>query len=210
MASRIRHIAIVSDQYALEGKFYEAVFGMTTADKTRPERAVTVSDGYLGLNINPRKAGRPAGLDHFGIEVDDLERVLARLAERYPAVEVLKRPATRPFAGVSTHDPAGNIFDLSQQGLENRTSVYVERLSERVNELSEAVNALLKAQGIRRKPPASAARRMVKGAVRNATRTAAKTVSGATNSAARTMSTAGKTAKKTMKTATKLAKAALK
>jgi catechol 2,3-dioxygenase-like lactoylglutathione lyase family enzyme len=105
MAAKIRHIAIVSDQYPLEGKFYEAVFGMTTADKTRPERAVTVSDGYVGLNINPRKAGRPVGLDHFGLEVDDLERVLARLAERYPAVQVLKRPATRPFAGISAHDP---------------------------------------------------------------------------------------------------------
>ncbi len=126
MPAKIRHIAIVSDQYALEGKFYEAAFGMTTADNTRPERAVTVSDGYLGLNINPRKAGRPAGLDHFGMEVDDLERVLARLGERYPSVEVLKRPKTRPFAGVSAHDPAGNIFDLSQEGMENRTSVYVE------------------------------------------------------------------------------------
>lgn len=131
MPARIRHIAIVSDQYALEGKFYEAAFGMTTAEKTRPERAVTVSDGYVGLNINPRKAGRSAGLDHFGMEVDDLERVLARLAERYPAVEVLKRPGTRPFAGVSAHDPAGNVFDLSQQGMENRTSVYVEPPHER-------------------------------------------------------------------------------
>src|SRR5262245_16012476 len=131
MPARIRHIAIVSDQYALEGKFYEAVFGMTTADNTRPERAVTVSDGYVGLNINPRKPGRPAGLDHFGMEVDDLERVLARLGERYPSVEVLKRPNTRPFAGVSAHDPAGNVFDLSQEGMENRTSVYVERPRER-------------------------------------------------------------------------------
>jgi poly(hydroxyalkanoate) granule-associated protein len=116
---------------------------------------------------------------------------------------------------------AGGTWDKLEQVFEDRVSralarlgVYtssdVERLSERVNELSEAVNALLKAQGIRRKPPASTARRMVKGAVRNATRTAAKTVSGATNSAARTMSTASRTAKKTMKTATKLAKAALK
>ena len=64
------------------------------------------------------------------------------------------------------------------------TSSDVERLSERVNELSEAVNALLKAQGIRRKPPASPTQRMVKGAVRNATRTAARTVSGATDRAA--------------------------
>jgi poly(hydroxyalkanoate) granule-associated protein len=116
---------------------------------------------------------------------------------------------------------AGGTWDKLEQVFEDRVSralarlgVYtssdVERLSERVNELSEAVNALLKAQGIQRKPPASTARRMVKGAVRNATRTAAKTVSGTTNSAARTMSTASRTAKKTMKAATKLAKAALK
>src|SRR6185295_17269375 len=71
MSAKIRHIAIVSDQYALEGRFYEALFGMTTAPDKRPERAVTVSDGYVGLNINPRKAGRAAGLDHFGLEVED-------------------------------------------------------------------------------------------------------------------------------------------
>lgn len=126
MPTRIRHIAIVSDRYALEGRFYEALFGMKTAADKRPERAVTVSDGYIGLNINPRKAGRPAGLDHFGLEVDDVEEIYARLRKRYPDIQVLKRPGSRPFAGVSTHDPAGNIFDLSQQDMENRTSVYVE------------------------------------------------------------------------------------
>ena len=111
MPAKIKHIAIVSDQYALEGRFYEAVFGMRTAADRRPERAVTVSDGYVGLNINPRKAGRPAGLDHFGVEVEDAERVCARLRERYPAIEVLKRPgredrsARRRDAGAT---PASN------------------------------------------------------------------------------------------------------
>ncbi len=38
----------------------------------------------------------------------------------------LKRPSTRPFAGVSTHDPDGNMFDISQKDMTNRTSVYVE------------------------------------------------------------------------------------
>jgi poly(hydroxyalkanoate) granule-associated protein len=112
---------------------------------------------------------------------------------------------------------AGGTWDKLEQVFEDRVSralarlgVYtssdVERLSERVNELSEAVNALLKAQGVRRKPPASPAQRMVKGAVRNATRSAARTVSDANDQAARTVSTATKTAKKTMKTATKLVK----
>ncbi len=124
MSARIRHIAIVSEQYALEGRFYEAVFGMRSASDTRPERAVTVSDGYVGLNINPRKPGRPAGLDHFGLEVDEVEPILAKLKKH--GVEVVQRPSTRPFAGISTHDPAGNIFDLSQRDMANRTSVYVE------------------------------------------------------------------------------------
>ena len=112
---------------------------------------------------------------------------------------------------------AGGTWDKLEQVFEDRVSralarlgVYtssdVERLSERVNELSEAVNALLKTQGIRRKPPASPTQRMAKGAVRNATRSAARTVSGANDQAGRTVSTATKTAKKTMKTATKLAK----
>jgi len=116
---------------------------------------------------------------------------------------------------------AGGTWDKLEQVFEDRvsralsklgvhSSSDVDKLSERVNELSEAVNALLKAQGIARKPAASPMRRMMKGAARNATRTAAKTVSGAANTAAKTVSTATRTAKKTMKTATKLAKAALK
>src|SRR5262249_30793454 len=88
-------------------------------------RAVPGSDGYAGLNTNPGKGGRPAGLDHFGLEVDEVEPVLARLRAKYPAIEVVKRPSTRPFAGLSTHDPDGNIFDLSQPDMENRASVYV-------------------------------------------------------------------------------------
>jgi len=124
LAAKLKHIACVSDNYALQGKFYEAAFGMRTAPDTRPERAVTVSDGYVGLNINPRKAGRPGGLDHFGLEVEELEPVLERL--RRHGVGVLGRPSTRPFAGLSTHDPAGNVFDLSQRDMKNRTSVYVE------------------------------------------------------------------------------------
>jgi catechol 2,3-dioxygenase-like lactoylglutathione lyase family enzyme len=125
MTAKLKHLALVSDNYALQGKFYEAAFGMRTAADPRPERAVTLSDGYVGLNINPRKPGRPAGLDHFGLEVDELEPVLERL-RKYPEVQVVGRPGTRPFAGLSTHDPAGNVFDLSQREMANRASVYVE------------------------------------------------------------------------------------
>ena len=124
MFANMKHMAIVSDNYALLGRFYEAVFGMKPSRSARPEAAVVVGDGYVGMNINPRRAGRQAGFDHFGFEVEDVETVFARLKEKYPSINVLKRPSNRPFAGLSMHDPAGNVFDLSQKGMENRTDVY--------------------------------------------------------------------------------------
>jgi catechol 2,3-dioxygenase-like lactoylglutathione lyase family enzyme len=124
MFSKINHVAIVSDDYAKSALFYQALFGMRTSDKTRPGRAQTVGDGYVGLNINPRRAGRHAGLDHFGIEVEDAETAFERIRQKYPSVKWLKRPSNRPFAGISTHDPDGNMFDISQKNMANRTSVY--------------------------------------------------------------------------------------
>ena len=125
MFAKINHVAIVSDHYGQLAEFYKAAFGMKTSDKTRAGRAVTVGDGYVGLNINPRRAGRSAGLDHFGIQVEDTPTAFERI-KRYPNVKWLQRPSTRPFAGVSTHDPDGNMFDISQKDMANRTSVYVD------------------------------------------------------------------------------------
>jgi predicted enzyme related to lactoylglutathione lyase len=126
MPAQINHVAIVSDNYAQLAKFYEAVFGMKSSEYQRAASAVTVGDGYVGLNINPRRAGRSAGLDHFGIQVDDVETVFERMRKQYPSVKWLKRPSNRPFAGITTHDPDGNVFDLSQKDMENRGAIYVE------------------------------------------------------------------------------------
>lgn len=130
MATEIRHLAIVSQNYALLGKFYEAVFGMQSGEDARADSAVSLSDGYVGLNVNPRTPGRQAGLDHFGLQVDDVEAIAARLRDDWPNVHLLKRPSNRPFAGISMHDPAGNVFDLSQEGMENRRGVYAEAPAE--------------------------------------------------------------------------------
>jgi catechol 2,3-dioxygenase-like lactoylglutathione lyase family enzyme len=126
MFAKLNHLAIVSENYAVSGKFYEAIFGMRTASNPRPGRAVTVGDGYVGLNINPRFAGRPARFDHFGIQVEDSETCFARMRAKYPRVEWQQRPANRPFAGITTHDPDGNVFDISQKAMGNRRDVYVE------------------------------------------------------------------------------------
>ena len=110
MFAQMRHMAIVTSNADHEGNFYRDVFGMKRSSITRAGGAVVVGDGYVGLNLNPRAPGRQAGFDHFGFEVQDVEVVFGRLKEKYPKVQVLHRPSNRPFAGISMHDPNGNVW----------------------------------------------------------------------------------------------------
>jgi catechol 2,3-dioxygenase-like lactoylglutathione lyase family enzyme len=126
MPAKINHVAILSERFSAVARFYQAVFGFRAPTNDRVVNAITVGDGYVGLNINPRKPGRPARLDHFGIEVDDAAETMARMKEHYPQVAVLKRPSNRPFAGLTTHDPDGNVFDLSQKKMANRAEIYLD------------------------------------------------------------------------------------
>jgi catechol 2,3-dioxygenase-like lactoylglutathione lyase family enzyme len=124
MTARIKHVAISSGARGTLGRFYQTLFGFTTFEGAQEGGAMT--DGYVGLNVNGRAPGRQAGFDHFGFEVDDVEQIFARAREAWPQVHPLKRPSSRPFASFSMHDPAGNVFDLTQRGLANRRSVYAD------------------------------------------------------------------------------------
>ncbi len=132
MLTRIQHFAIVSENFVREAKFYEAVFGMKrskpgSAEEEKAIRtnyAVSISDGYVGVTMIGRKPGYIPGLHHFGVDVDDVDEAIARIKKNYPEVAVLKRPSNRPFATYGAHDPEGNYFDLTQEGMSNRRDVY--------------------------------------------------------------------------------------
>lgn len=124
MFARINHVAILSENNYALGRFYEGFFGLRPTGTKGPTRAPTVGDGVVGLNINPRLSGRPARLDHFGIDVENMDIVFARIGAQYPSVQWLERPSNRPFASTSAHDPDGNVFDISQRGMKNRADLY--------------------------------------------------------------------------------------
>lgn len=128
MFAKLNHIAIASDYYAINARFYEALFGLKTAKNYRPARAVVVSDGRVGLNIIPRREGRASGLDHFGLEVEDIDLAVERMAKFDKSVAAIKRPPVRPFAAYSAHDPDCNIFDLSQKDIGFQKDVYAEEM----------------------------------------------------------------------------------
>ena len=132
MLTRIQHFAIVSENFVREAKFYESVFGMTRSKPGSEEEqkairtnyAVSISDGYVGVTMIGRKPGYVPGLHHFGVDVDDVDEAIARIKKSYPQVAVLKRPSNRPVATYGAHDPEGNYFDLTQEGMSNRRDVY--------------------------------------------------------------------------------------
>ncbi|NIO09763.1 MAG: hypothetical protein GTO40_17875 [Deltaproteobacteria bacterium] len=134
MFTKIRHVAIHTENYDRMAKFYQTIFQMkkiTTGmtDETgayNPNRG-HISDGVIGLALLQRMPGSGAGLDHFGLEVEDVETVLERLKESYPEIYVAKSPGHVPFAGLRSHDPAGNQFDLSQKGMVNVREGYTEK-----------------------------------------------------------------------------------
>ena len=138
MLTRIQHVAIVSENFVRETRFYEVVLGMKrskpgSAEEEKAIRtnyALSISDGYVGMTVIGRKPGYVPGLHHFGIDVDDVAEACSRIKEKYPAITVLKRPSNRPFATLGAHDPEGNYFDLTQEGMENRRDVYVETARE--------------------------------------------------------------------------------
>ena len=128
MFAKLNHIAIASDQYALNARFYEALFGLRSAKNYRPARAAVVSDGRVGMNIIPRREGRTAGLDHFGFQVEDIDEAIARITKFDPSLTAIKRPPVRPYAAYSGHDPDANIFDISQADIGFQEDVYAEEM----------------------------------------------------------------------------------
>ena len=79
MATRIKHVAICTENYDRMAEFYKTIFGMKKitngmTDATgnyNPERG-HISDGLIGYALLQRQPGISAGLDHFGFEVEDL------------------------------------------------------------------------------------------------------------------------------------------
>jgi catechol 2,3-dioxygenase-like lactoylglutathione lyase family enzyme len=126
MMAQINHMAIISPHYPRLGKFYEAVFGLKPSSKSRPAAAITIGDGYTGLNLIPRRDGYVAGIDHFGMVVDEIAPVQERMQRKFPSANVVQRPSARPFAAYSGHDPDGNVFDLAQRKGDTRKEIYAD------------------------------------------------------------------------------------
>ena len=115
MSARISHVALNSNTPTPIATMYETLFGLELdMSLGSPERGEILSDGNVLLNIRPRVAGQRVGVDHFGIEVEDIEATFAKLKADYPAIGWVKQPDDGALGTYFAHDLAGSIFSLSQ------------------------------------------------------------------------------------------------
>ena len=118
---KLNHIACLALDPLTTGKFYAAIFNMTFDHRVTPGGYVSSArEGYVGFNFNQLMPGRPGpvGLDHFGIEVEDIEDSFRMAEKNYPTIEWQKRSGGRPYAQVGIHDPDGQVVDINQKNLD--------------------------------------------------------------------------------------------
>ena len=121
MNAKIRHCAIWSDGCERSARFYQTIFGMryfTTVgaaerDSSNQSRG-QLSDGIIGFALNPRPPGYRSGLDHFGFQLQDLEKVREKIAREYPDTLFTKALEGVAFAGLRITDPVGTHIDIAQ------------------------------------------------------------------------------------------------
>ena len=111
MKTRIRHIAVRTENPDEVSAFYQRVFDMKIVDKTS-RGTVFMSDGYLNLTILAPREGIPNGIAHFGFLVDSLEPI--KELTTVEAGDKLEggKPAPGQHSEHKVHDPAGNRIDV--------------------------------------------------------------------------------------------------
>ena len=133
MFARIRHVAIITENYPKMAKFYQTIFGMKkiTSGMTdekgdyNPERG-HISDGIIGMALLQRHPGNRSGIDHYGFEVEDIDTLLGRVKARYPELRVITSLEHVPFSVARMLDPAGTHIDVSQKGVAKVREGYLE------------------------------------------------------------------------------------
>ena len=128
--ARIRHIAITAEDPFVTAELFKQAFGLEELERGDSElaREVYLTDGYINVAIvcwkrtkeTPNPYPQGYGLDHFGLQVEDLDGAEARAKQagatpQPPPPVDLSKLGDRIFFE-KKYLLAGVRFDLSGQG----------------------------------------------------------------------------------------------
>jgi catechol 2,3-dioxygenase-like lactoylglutathione lyase family enzyme len=114
----INHLAFATPKYTEMLQFYTETLGFSEAFSNRnadgqPTLTYLQASRNTFIELMPAGANRPAGFTHFGVHVDDVQVVAARLRERGLQVGAPRTIGSGSLT-VSITDPDGNRLELSE------------------------------------------------------------------------------------------------
>jgi catechol 2,3-dioxygenase-like lactoylglutathione lyase family enzyme len=117
MNYRIRYIAGIAEDPAKLAEYYSTYFGLRELGRS-PEGDVSLSDGFYNLTFLKRRSGLDeeddrVGLNHFGIEIDDIREIEARLEEFAPRADIKQEKGDLHHGDFRIYDPNNLPISLS-------------------------------------------------------------------------------------------------
>ena len=114
----VNHLAFSTPKYAEMLKFYTETLGFTEAFSNRnaagePTLTYIQASRNTFIELMPAAATRPAGFTHYGLHVDDVQAVAARLRERGLEVGAPRTIGSGSLT-VGITDPDGNRLEVSE------------------------------------------------------------------------------------------------
>jgi catechol 2,3-dioxygenase-like lactoylglutathione lyase family enzyme len=114
----INHLAFATPKYAEMMQFYTQTLGFPEAFSNRnadgqPTLTYLQASRSTFIELMPAGPSRPAGFTHFGVHVDDVQAVAARLRERGLQVGTPRIIGSGSLT-VAITDPDGNRLELSE------------------------------------------------------------------------------------------------
>src|SRR5918996_4280733 len=86
--SQIRYLAIVSEHPEVLARFYSAYFALRELGRSE-EGDVALTDGFYNISLlKPRDGESEPGISHFGITIEDIGEIEARLKDFAPKADI--------------------------------------------------------------------------------------------------------------------------
>lgn len=124
--SKIRHIAVTTNDLARSAEFYKGAFGLD--EIKRNDEAVILTDGYIVFALLLFRAdryggGRP-GLHHFGFQIEDMDEIERKMSAlggcemiEYNQTHGNREGTPNNWVGEKKWmDPEGVAFDINPTG----------------------------------------------------------------------------------------------
>ncbi len=112
MNYRIRYIAGVAEDPAKLSSYYTSFYGMRELGRS-DAGDVSLTDGFYNLTFLKRRGDEELGLNHFGIEIDDIHEIEARLEEFAPRADIEQEPGGLHHGEYRVYDPNNLPISLS-------------------------------------------------------------------------------------------------